>query len=187
ILVASTNPCKIEACKLAVSRVFPNDSFEYIGISSKSGVSDQPIGDEETRQGSINRVMDALSKWEKNNTTNPRFVIGLEGGVMETRKPIGPATFKSTMQLIAWMAVYDPTRDRWGFGQTGSFFLPTAVVDLVHQGMELGDADDKVFGRVNSGKGTGTVGILTNEIITRSVYYEHALILALIPFIHPEL
>lgn len=32
-----------------------------------------------------------------------------------------------------------------------------------------------------------TVGILTNEIITRSVYYEHALILALIPFIHPEL
>ena len=75
---------------------------------------------------------------------------------METRKPIGPASFKSTMQLIAWMAVYDPTRDRWGtfterigwlgFGQTGSFFLPTAVVDLVHQGMELGDADDKVFG-----------------------------------------
>ena len=69
--------------------MFPNDSFEYIGISSKSGVSDQPIGDEETRQGSslmslcyeigsINRVMDALSKWEKNNTTNPRFVIGLD-------------------------------------------------------------------------------------------------------------
>ena len=71
--------------------MFPNDSFEYIGISSKSGVSDQPIGDEETRQGSslmslcyeigsINRVMNALSKWEKDNTTNPRFVIGLEVG-----------------------------------------------------------------------------------------------------------
>lgn len=71
--------------------MFPNDSFEYIGISSKSGVSDQPMGDEETRQGSslmslcyeigsINRVMDALSKWKKDNTTNPRFVIGLEVG-----------------------------------------------------------------------------------------------------------
>lgn len=38
---------------------------------------------------------------------------------METRKPIGPATFKSTMQLIAWMAVYDPTRDRWGTFRNG--------------------------------------------------------------------
>lgn len=75
---------------------------------------------------------------------------------MESAKPVGPATFKSSMQLIAWMAVYDPSCDRWGiftswthllgFGQTGSFFLPTAVIDLVHQGMELGDADDKVFG-----------------------------------------
>ena len=33
---------------------------------------------------------------------------------METGKPIGPASFKSTMQLIAWMAVYDPTQGRWG-------------------------------------------------------------------------
>lgn len=33
---------------------------------------------------------------------------------MELERPVGPATFKSSMQLIAWMAVYDPSCDRWG-------------------------------------------------------------------------
>lgn len=32
-----------------------------------------------------------------------------------------------------------------------------------------------------------TVGILTRELISRAEYYEHALVLALIPFIRPEL
>ena len=31
------------------------------------------------------------------------------------------------------------------------------------------------------------MGILTEDLITRGLYYEHALLLALIPFIHPEL
>lgn len=32
-----------------------------------------------------------------------------------------------------------------------------------------------------------TVGILTNEVISRGAYYDHALVLSLIPFLHPEL
>ena len=53
--------------------------------------------------------------------------------------------------------------------------------------MELGDADDIVFKRVNSKHGQGTVGKLTNGQIDRTEYYVHALKLALIPWIRPEL
>lgn len=76
----------------------------------------------------------------------------------------------------------------WGFGRTGSFELPLAVATLVQvHGMELGDADDKIFNRMKSKHGSGTVGILTKGMIDRSSYYVHSLKLALVPWVRPEL
>ncbi len=69
-----------------------------------------------------------------------------------------------------------------GKGRTGSFFLPEKVVELIKQGKELGEADDIVFKRENSKQANGAVGILTNDQITRTTYYEPAIIFALIPF-----
>ena len=52
-----------------------------------------------------------------------------------------PISGKRSLRLIAWMAIHRPHYNRWGllvicmlllgFGQTGSMFLPPAVVDLV--------------------------------------------------------
>lgn len=76
----------------------------------------------------------------------------------------------------------------WGYGKTGTFALPNKIAELVrYQGLELGHADDLVFKRVNSKQGSGTVGILTNFMISRSDYYVHAIKLALIPWIWPNL
>ena len=61
------------------------------------------------------------------------------------------------------------------------------VCELLHQGVELGKADDIVFERYNSKQGDGTVGILTRSLIDRTHYYVHALTLALIPFMNPTL
>ncbi|MEM6529629.1 MAG: DUF84 family protein, partial [Chloroflexota bacterium] len=55
----------------------------------------------------------------------------------------------------------------------------------VRGGMELGDADDIVFGRSNSKQQTGSVGLLTGDALTRETYYLHAVVLALIPFKNP--
>jgi non-canonical (house-cleaning) NTP pyrophosphatase len=75
----------------------------------------------------------------------------------------------------------------FGIAKTASFVLPTPVVSLVtEKGMELGDADDQVFGRVNGKHGSGTVGILSKGLINRSAYYEHALLLALVPWFRPD-
>jgi len=74
-----------------------------------------------------------------------------------------------------------------GIAKTASFSLPFEISRLVLQDkMELGDADDHVFQRVNSKQGMGTVGMLTKSLISRSEYYKHALILALTPFVWPE-
>jgi non-canonical (house-cleaning) NTP pyrophosphatase len=76
---------------------------------------------------------------------------------------------------------------QWGISKTAAFKLPQKISNLVlHEDMELGHADDLVFNRINSKHGSGTVGVLTNNLITRSDYYDHALVLALISFIWPE-
>ena len=50
--------------------------------------------------------------------------------------------------------------------------------------MELGDADDAVFKDTNSKQKGGTIGKCTHGLIDRTKYYEHALLCALVPFVH---
>lgn len=62
--------------------------------------------------------------------------------------------------------------------------LPPAVSRLMQDsGMELGDADDQIFGRSNSKQEDGTVGILTAGLIDRASYYHHALVLGFVPLL----
>ncbi|MEL7534480.1 MAG: DUF84 family protein, partial [Bacteroidota bacterium] len=49
IIVASRNPVKIEATRLAFAEVFPQAALELIGLSIASGVSDQPMDEAETK------------------------------------------------------------------------------------------------------------------------------------------
>ena len=48
--------------------------------------------------------------------------------------------------------------------------------------MELGHADDEVFGRDNSKQQNGAIGLLTDDLVDREAYYIHAVIMALVPF-----
>ena len=59
VIIASKNPVKINATKQAFESVFPTEQFEFIGIRVPSFVSDQPMSDEETLEGAINRAENA--------------------------------------------------------------------------------------------------------------------------------
>ena len=65
--------------------------------------------------------------------------------------------------------------------------LPPSVVCLVREGVELGEANDRVFMRTGSKRTDGAVGILTHGLIDRTKYYQHALVLALAPFVNSGL
>ncbi len=54
--VASTNPVKVGAVQLALAACFPDRTVEVEGRDVPSGVADQPMGDEETKRGAMNRL-----------------------------------------------------------------------------------------------------------------------------------
>jgi non-canonical (house-cleaning) NTP pyrophosphatase len=89
------------------------------------------------------------------------------------------------MVAFAWIVVMSGGQQ--GSARTAQFRLPKEVQRLVAGGMELGDADDRVFGRTNSKQKSGAVGLLTQNVVTRTTLYEGAVVLALIPFKNPDL
>lgn len=171
VIVASTNPVKIQAVERAFARMFPARAFTVEPLQTYSGVAAQPCSDEETLQGAHNRVSRAM-------TSRPEadYWVGIEGGIADT--PGG-------MTAFAWMEIH--SREQVGRARTAGFFLPDAIADHVRAGMELGEADDLVFGESDSKRKNGAVGLLTGNAITRTGLYEHALVMALIPFRQPAL
>lgn len=171
IIVASTNPVKIQSALRGFQRLFPDQTFEAQGLTVPSGVSHQPMTDAETLQGALNRATGAMEQ-----APEADYWVGIEGGC---------EAMNGELAVFAWVVVR--SRGRVGKGRTGLFFLPEAVAELVRQGVELGEADDIVFNRTNSKQGNGAIGLLTGDVIDRVQYYEHAMILALVPFKNADL
>lgn len=171
VIVASENPVKVEAVRQALKRMFPDQTPEVFGCRVESGVSDQPRSDAETLTGARRRA-DAAAI----HHPDADLWVGIEGGVED--RPEGMAAF-------AWVVIRSP--DGLSPARSGTFFLPPAIADLVRQGYELGDADDQVFGLHNSKQQMGAVGLLTHGVIDRTALYCHAVTLALIPLVRPDL
>lgn len=172
IIIASKNPVKISATKDGFSKMFPNQTFEFEGISVPSGVCEQPMSNAEALTGATNRA-------EKAGLIMPDadYFVGLEGGVEDRG---------DKLHSFSWIVVRDKT-GKIGTGKSGEFVLPPKVRELILGGMELGHADDIVFGKKDSKLSNGAIGILTNDVIDRAGLYTPAVIFALIPFIKPEL
>ena len=170
VVVGSTNPVKIASVAAAVSRFWPD--AETIGQETTSGVSAQPISDEEMRMGALERARQALE-----SRAEAHFGVGIEGGVLDA---------SDGMWAYAWVLVTDRA-GRVGRGQSGRFLLPPPVATLVRGGMELGSADDLFFGRQDSKRKEGAVGILSVGQISRRDLYQPAVTFALFPFLHPEI
>lgn len=171
IVVASENPVKIEAVRRGFTCMFPIEVFQIQGMSVPSGVSDQPMTDQASRKGAFTRAQNAQSE-----VSDADFWVGVEGGC---------AVQDGDMVAFAWIVVMSGRQQ--GSARTAQFRLPKEVQRLVAGGIELGDADDRVFGRTNSKQKSGAVGLLTQNVVTRTTLYEQAVILALIPFKNPDL
>jgi inosine/xanthosine triphosphatase len=171
IVVASLNPVKADAVLSAFQRLFPQEEFTVQAASVPSGVSDQPMSDAETRQGARNRA-------ERAREARPEadYWAGVEGGC---------EIQEGELVAFAWIVLLGGGRASQG--RTAAFRLPPEVQRLVEGGMELGDADDEIFGASNSKQQNGAVGLLTENAVTRTTLYEQAVIMALIPFKNPEL
>ncbi len=169
VVVASKNPVKIEASRAAFAALLPDTDLQMIPVSVDSDVTDQPTSDEETRRGAKNRATNA-----REHSPEADFWVGLEGGI---------EVIEEQLMAFAWMAVLN--RDgRWSSARSTTLPLPPSIRKLIDAGLELGDANDKVFATANSKQGGGAFGLLTDGLYTRESVYTQTMTLALLPFVN---
>ena len=169
VIVTSHNPVKIAAVRKAFLTQFPKQEIQLIPLAVESGVPDQPMSDAETRQGARNRVANARLE-----NPDADFWVGLEGGL---------DFFDDRLMAFAWMVIATGN-DQISETRSVTLPLPPEIQALVSEGLELGEANDRVFSTLNSKQGGGAFGLLTDGLMTREGIYTQTLILTLIPFVH---
>lgn len=165
IAIGSTNPTKTRAVE-NVLRVLFSD-LEVVQKEVPTGISAQPVGDEETRRGALNRARAILE------LTDAEWGFGLEGGVIQTEFGV---------MTNAWCVIV--ARDgRVGVGGSANMLLPEIIATRVlTDGRELGEAMDEYANRQDVKRGKGAIGILTGGLLDRQGAYEYIVRLAMARF-----
>lgn len=172
VAVGSKNPVKINAVRLAFKKLFPDETFEVIGIEVDSGVPSQPMSDKESIRGAKNRAKRSMKQLKAD------FGVGLEGGIQK----IGKNYFDS-----GWMVIIDQNGYE-GIGSTVKAPIPKKIMDLIlYEDHELGSAGEKIYNIKNLKQKEGHFGIMSKGHITRTSGYVDGLIMALAPFVHKDL
>jgi inosine/xanthosine triphosphatase len=155
VAIGSKNPAKISAVKAA----FKEYTYEIITVDASSGVNEQPMTDDETIRGAINRAIEAAEKGEA------EIGIGLEGGVQQTSQGLmlcnwGALSAKDMKTIIAGGARLP---------------LPDGIAQKIIAGAELGPVMDGYAKKQNVRKNEGAVGIFTDGQINRSEMFTHVM------------
>lgn len=153
ITIGSKNPAKVKA----VQEVFEKYQPEIIPLSVPSGVSEQPLSDEETMRGALNRAWAALE------TGNGEISIGLEGGVQQ---------HENGLFLCNWGVLAEEGKPPL-FAGGARIPLPEEIASKLLAGEELGPVMENYAKKENVRKQEGAVGIFTNQWVNRSEMFTH--------------
>ncbi len=77
IALPTENPTKVAAAHAAAQEIFKDD-YEIVTYKTESGISDQPLGNDEIYQGAKNRAEAVLIM-----DPSAEISIGMEGGIVE--------------------------------------------------------------------------------------------------------
>lgn len=149
IIVGSLNETKINAVRSVYS-----EAFHVIGKPVEVTISGQPMSDQETRQGAIERAR--ACSGEEN------WGIGLEGGIM---------LVDGTLYLCSWGALADGSRVHTASG--ARLALPDEFLVSLREGHELKDIMDNYTSRSGVSHQEGAVGVFTNGRISRTSMFSH--------------
>jgi inosine/xanthosine triphosphatase len=146
IAIGSTNPVKIQAVKNVLDA-----SSEIIPCSVQSHVRPQPLSDEETLQGAINRAKNCLEQTESN------LAIGLEAGVV---------LLQNQVYLCHWGAIVDRKQNVY-FTNGPLILLPLEYRKALWEGKNLEDIMHQSTGIQCLGAKEGAIGIFTENRLNR--------------------
>ena len=140
-----------------------------------------PLTDWQLMQGARERAL-AAQESLLSRRLDADIYVGLEGGFHSVSIEGEWHTF-----LRGWAYATDG-KDKSAFGASPSITVPPAIVKSVVEGRkELGVVIDEVTGGRDIRSKQGAWGVLTKDLVTRSLSFELALIAAFAPFYNPRL
>jgi inosine/xanthosine triphosphatase len=177
VWVGSVNGPKVEGVRQAFGAYLSQALVE--GIDVMSGVAEQPVGYEEIGRGARNRARAALSRG------GGGLAVGVEDGLVEVD------VLDRAVLNVGCAAVYDG--ERFSLGLSAGFPYPPEVAGPALAGEPIGPLFDAFFARAGGGPAhepsslsVGNVGRLTLGALPRAEYTRHAVLCALVRFLHPD-
>lgn len=157
IAVGSQNPTKLKAVKLAFRECLKTPK-KVNGYTVRSGVSDQPMDDEEMRQGARNRAHGAAYQ-----APDARFAVGMEGGI----RVQGNDWFN-----LGWVCMIDTDSGSSGFGLTAAHRIPDRVRMVMEaHDLELSDAVTAIYG-TDTANDRDCSGVITDSLLPADLMYK---------------
>ncbi len=184
IALGSDRAAKIMAVRASIARVAQIDSgwreVSVVARPVKTEAPAMPLNDWELMSGARQRAL-AVREILIKQRLDADLYVGLEGGFHSISVEGEWHTF-----LRGWAFVTDG--ERGSFGMSPSIGVPEAIVKDVIQGKrELGIVIDEVAGVRDVRSKQGAWGVLSRDLLTRSMSFEAALIAAFAPFYNPAL
>jgi inosine/xanthosine triphosphatase len=183
VFVGSKNEPKIAAVRAAVGAFARGVSVTGVAVSS--GVSDQPVGFEEIVRGARNRAEAAIAAGDCD------LGVGIEDGLVSLPNGVEPGC--EAVVNVGCAAVSDGRRVSIGFS-SGFAYPPDVAERAVTERAPIGDLFDELWrkrsgerARIPSARTSGNVGKLTSGVLSREEYARHAVLCALVSFLHPDL
>lgn len=171
------------AVRASIARVATIDpDWENANVVARrveSSVPAMPLTDWQLMQGAQERAF-AVRESLKSRRLEADIYVGLEGGFHSISIAGEWHTF-----LRGW--AYATNGELGAFGAAPSISVPPAIVKQVVEGRrELGFVIDEVTGARDVRSKQGAWGVLSRDLVTRSMSFELALIAAFAPFYNPK-
>ena len=179
IALGSDRAAKIIAVRACIARIAEIDSSwadaTVLARKVETKVPAMPLNDWQLMQGARERAL-AVRDQLRNQRREADLYVGLEGGFHSISIEGEWHTF-----LRGWAYATDGKTGT--FGATPSISVPAALAKKVIEGRrELGLVIDEVAGIQDVRSRQGAWGILSRDLVTRSMSFEVALIAAFAPF-----
>lgn len=180
VRVGSANEPKIQAVRAALAALAPCAAVE--GVAVASGVAEQPVGFEEITAGARNRARAARASGPCD------LAVGYEDGLVEI-----PGTAEHWFN-VGCAAVVGLGGEGIGFS-SGFAYPPAWAARAAAERAPIGQLFDAAWrayrpadcSRTPSARAEGNVGKLTAGALLRADYARHAVLCALVSFLHPDL
>jgi len=184
IALGSDRAAKIMAVRASIARVAHVDSSwtdaTVVARAVNTNVPAMPLTDWQLMEGARERAL-AVRDLLSSRRMTADIYVGLEGGFHSISVGGEWHTF-----LRGWAYAFD--RKRGHFGAAPSISVPAPIVKKVIEGRrELGLVIDEVAGARDVRSRQGAWGVLSRDLVTRSMSFELALLAAFAPFYNSKL